>query len=99
MPSRSDCSNEHTRQPAPLESNAVQPMHHRVSGARFCSARLGYDGGGDSKHMQKRRHNRNYDASILNLDNSRRTGVTRTLTQKLGISADFLKGEVLEEVT
>ncbi len=41
-------SNEHIRQPAPLEGNAVQPMHHHVSGARFRSARrLGYDGGGD----------------------------------------------------
>jgi hypothetical protein len=49
--------------------------------------------------MQERRHNTNYDASILNFDNSRRTGVTRTLTQKLGISTGFLTAEVLEEVT
>lgn len=48
MPSWSDCSNELTRQPAPLESNAVQPMHQHVGGARLRSARrLGYDGGGD----------------------------------------------------
>jgi hypothetical protein len=32
MPSWSDCSNEHTKQPAPLESNALQPMHHHVGG-------------------------------------------------------------------
>jgi len=49
--------------------------------------------------MQERRHNTDYDASILNLDNPRRTGVTRTLTQKHGISAGFLTAEFLEEVT
>jgi len=75
-------------------------MHHHFSGARFRSARRpGYDGEGDLNMCRRGAIIRNYDASIFNLDNSRRTGVTRTLTQKLGISAGFLTAEVLEEVT
>ena len=45
--------------------------------------RLGYDGGGDLNPLCRRGG----------------PGVTRTLTQKLGISAGFLMAEVLEEVT
>jgi len=33
--------------PAPLENNALQPMHHHVGGDFALLAALGYDGGGD----------------------------------------------------